>query len=65
MSTWNKIQQVCATCRYWQGAREIDVWSINYTAKQDMGNCGNKDGCFRHTPMSEGSYCSEWESYSN
>lgn len=63
MGTWNRIQQVCATCRFWQGQRKIDVWCEVYTAIEELGQCGNCNGCFRYTPVPEGGYCSDWESY--
>ena len=63
MGTWNRIQQVCATCRFWQGQRKIDVWCENYTSLEELGQCGNCNGCFRYTPVPQGGYCSDWESY--
>ena len=63
MATWSRMQQVCATCRFWQGQRKIDAWGEFYEAIDDLGQCCNWEGGFNQTTTSEGGYCSDWESY--
>jgi len=63
MGSWGKEQQVCATCRYWAGAREIDFSASCFAALHAEGRCNGPDGSFRGCQMGEGSSCSEWETY--
>jgi hypothetical protein len=63
MSCWGKSQQVCATCRYWSGRREIDFTASHFTALEQIGMCNGPQGSFRGVHMGEGSYCPQWEQY--
>lgn len=63
MSTWSCDQQVCASCRYWCGRREIDVEAYFFTAYGNSGKCANLDSGFRNTKTDEGGYCSQWEAF--
>ncbi len=59
-STWGSSQQVCATCRYWSGSREIDCFASCFTIKDDTGVCNGPDGSFRGMQMGDAASCSEW-----
>lgn len=63
MSCWSKDQQVCASCRYWSGRREIDFTASHFNALEQTAPCQKPFGPFRGIDMSEGSYCPKWESY--
>lgn len=63
MSAWNKDQQVCASCRYWSGKREIDFTASHFNAQDQNASCQKPLGPFRGVLMGEGSYCPKWESY--
>lgn len=61
MSNWSRGQQVCATCRYWSGNRQIDFMAQFYEAKEEMAPCNGPNGSFRPAPVGAGSSCSCWE----
>jgi len=61
MSSWNKDQQVCASCRYWAGRREIDFSGSHFHALNETGPCQKPFGPFFHIMVGEGSYCPKWE----
>lgn len=63
MSTWSSNQQVCASCRYWCGARNIDFMAYFFEAKEDKGECAGPSGSFRGIETGEGSSCSVWEPF--
>lgn len=60
MSCWGKDQQVCCSCRYWTGAREMDFTARHFNALEDEGICQGPSGSFWGMVMGEGSSCSEW-----
>ncbi|QGG48010.1 hypothetical protein [Heliorestis convoluta] len=62
MVTWGKNQQVCASCRYWSGQREIDFSASHFTVEADeQGRCNGPRNSFRGNMMAGGSSCSAWE----
>lgn len=63
MATWGYSQQVCATCRYWTGQREIDVFANFFTPIDSEGKCACPYSGFRGGTMSSAASCSEWESF--
>jgi hypothetical protein len=63
MSCWGKGQEVCATCRYWSGSREIDFSGSHFNSLEQVAACQKPFGPFRGVTMSEGSSCSEWDSF--
>lgn len=63
MSTWSCNQQVCASCRYWCGARSIDFMAYFFDAKDEKGKCAGPSGSFRGIEMWESSSCSVWEQF--
>lgn len=63
MGCWNRDQQVCASCRYWAGCRELDFNGSHFFATEQMGTCQKPFGPFRGHEMGEGSYCPKWDSY--
>ncbi|WP_462410648.1 hypothetical protein [Neobacillus sp. Marseille-QA0830] len=63
MSSWSKDQQVCASCIYWAGRREVDFTGFHFYALDPTGTCQKPFGPFRSHPMGEGSYCPEWETF--
>lgn len=65
MGCWGKEQQVCATCRYWSGQREIDFTASHFDALDNQGMCNGPHGSFRGIEMGEGASCSEWETFRN
>lgn len=65
MGGWNKDQQVCASCRYWFGRREIDFTGSHFNAQEQTASCQKPFGPFRGFEMGEGSSCPGWEAYSS
>ncbi|MEH7180175.1 hypothetical protein [Neobacillus vireti] len=65
MGSWNRDQQVCASCRYWSGKREIDFTGSHFYANEPAASCQKPFGPFRGVEMGEGSYCPKWETYDN
>ncbi|UYZ21736.1 hypothetical protein [Mesobacillus jeotgali] len=63
MGSWNKYQQVCASCRYWAGHREIDFTATHFNALEPAAQCQKPFGPFYGVQMGEGSYCPQWENY--
>lgn len=63
MSCWGKNQQVCATCRYWCGSRDIDFIASHFHALHSQGLCQGPFGSFRGVEMGEGSSCQAWEPF--
>ncbi len=63
MTTWGNTQQVCATCRYWMGRREIEFTGTFYKAIDAEGKCANPYGGFRQATTNAGASCSDWESF--
>lgn len=63
MGVWGRDQEVCATCRYWGGAREIDWFAAVYDAEGETGKCMGPLGSFRGAEMHEGASCSEWAAF--
>lgn len=63
MSSWSCDQRVCASCRYWLGAREVDFSGSFYEAAESEGKCCNPNGGFRGCRMGEGSSCSDWDCF--
>lgn len=61
MGNWSCDQQVCASCRYYGGRREIDFTGSFYEATESTGVCYGPHGSFRGCEMGEGASCSEWE----
>lgn len=63
VATWGYLQQVCASCRFWGGRREIDFTGSFYEPLEDEGKCLNPHGGFRGVLMSQGASCSDWECF--
>lgn len=63
VSTWSCDQQVCCSCRFWGGRRDIEFTGSFYEALEEKGKCFAPQGGFRGVEMGEGSSCSDWESY--
>lgn len=63
MGTWGRSQQVCATCRYWGGERDIDFFAQVFEVLDSPGMCRGPFGSFRGVETDEGGSCSEWESF--
>ncbi|MBX4263126.1 hypothetical protein [Clostridium estertheticum] len=63
MSTWSSSQQVCASCRYWCGRRNIDFMACFFEALGERGICEGPDGSFRGIETNEGSSCTQWETF--
>lgn len=63
MSCWGKDQQVCASCRYWGGKREVDVFAQFFDAEDGYGICYGPAGSFRGIETNQGGSCSEWENF--
>lgn len=61
--SWSCDQQVCASCRYWSGQREIDFLACFFNVKSDKGMCNGPMGSFRGVEMSDGASCSEWQPF--
>lgn len=65
MAYWGKEQQVCATCRYWAGMREMDFSASHFNAFDTKGLCNGPFGSFCGINMSEGASCTVWETFRN
>jgi hypothetical protein len=65
MSSWNKDQEVCASCIYWSGRREIDFTGSHFLALESTGTCQKPFGPFRGIEMGAGSYCPSWETFND
>jgi hypothetical protein len=63
LSYWGKSQEVCTTCRFWSGSREIDFSGLNFNLLEQNAVCQKPFGPFRGVSMNEGSSCSEWASF--
>jgi hypothetical protein len=63
MTTWNMTQQVCATCRYWNGRRKIDFMAQFVNVEESTADCNGPDGSFRFAIVSEGGTCGYWSKY--
>lgn len=61
MGSWSRDMQVCASCRYWCGRRNMDFWACHFEAIDSEGLCNGPDGSFRSIMMGEGSSCGFWE----
>lgn len=64
MSSWSNLQNVCSTCRYWTGERDIDFTATIFDAKSPEGKCHNPRSGFNRLDMNEAASCAEWESFS-
>jgi hypothetical protein len=47
MGIWGGSQQVCASCRYWSGRREMDFAASQLEAIEPEGRCDGPEGSFR------------------
>lgn len=57
MSTYGKIEKVCATCVYWKGQRGVE---LNFVQTQNNeAECDNKEAFFGLT-TGEGASCMSW-----
>lgn len=65
MSTWSNNQSVCATCRYWNGRRNIDFTAIFFEAIEDRGRCQGPLGSYNGLETNESTWCNMWEGYRN
>jgi hypothetical protein len=65
MSSWSCDQQVCATCRYWCGKRDIEFMANFFNAMAEKGKCADPSGNFRGIYTYEGTSCSDWEAFGN
>ncbi|WP_026575740.1 hypothetical protein [Bacillus sp. UNC438CL73TsuS30] len=65
MSGWNKDQEVCASCRYWSGKREIDFTASHFYVLEQEATCQKPSGPFHGVIMGEGSYCPKWDAFDN
>jgi hypothetical protein len=63
MSCWNRDQEVCASCRYWSGKREVDFTGYHFNSHESTAPCLKPFGPFRGVNIGEGSSCQEWESF--
>lgn len=63
MQSWSCNQQVCASCRYWCGKREIDFMAYFFEVLEDEGKCANPAGGFRGVKMNGGSSCCDWKAF--
>lgn len=63
MGSWCRDQEVCATCRYWGGKREIDFTGTFYETKEDEGICNEPFGGFYGYSMPENSCCGQWSPF--
>lgn len=63
MGCWSCDMQVCASCRYWSGNRNIDPWACHFEAVESEGMCNGPEYSFRGLMMGEGSSCSAWEPF--
>lgn len=62
-SSWSRDQQVCASCRYWAGQRDIDYWANFFNVREESGVCNGTDGSFRGMTMGDGASCSAWQAF--
>lgn len=60
MSTYGKLEKVCATCIYWKGKRGVEVNFVQ--AQSSDAECGNKDG-FTGLITIEGASCLSWKGF--
>lgn len=65
MSCWSKDQEVCASCCYWFGKREIDFTGSHFNALEPAASCQKTFGPFHGITMGEGSYCPEWKTFAD
>lgn len=63
MGNWSCDQQVCASCRYWCGKRNIDFTASFFEAIDEQGTCNGPQSGFRGCEMWDSSSCNEWEPF--
>jgi len=63
MGNWSCDQQVCASCRYWSGRRDMDFTASFFDAKDEQGRCNGPASGFRGADMWDSSSCNEWETF--
>lgn len=63
MAVWGGSQQVCASCRFWSGRREVDFSASFFETLSTEGRCNGPDGSFRPLDMHEGASCNEWKPF--
>lgn len=64
-TTYPKSWKQCATCAFWSGARQSDVWGDNVTVDEATvrGKCAIPSGGFKHHDMPACSTCSDWQKW--
>ncbi len=64
---YNSMIQVCATCSYWGGSRELKQYGdyVELGSPMDTGACYSHDsGWFNGSPVQASSYCRCWMKWS-